>query len=384
MKVAHVLPALTKGGGEKVAVELANHASRAGHQVVLIVGWMVDPVLLRETLLPDIRVVYVSKQSKSRIGRYLKLIVWFWRHTDLLSKQDVIHCHLSYGVVFGFLVNLWRSIIRISGPVIIQTNHSAGAPVSDLRLLVQSFFARQCNALALIAEDEHWSSFAKKHPKIITRVIFNGISQSKHATVDALERGTYRREVGIPDSCKLVVGAIGRLTADREPWTYMPIFEEIARDFGKDVHFLLAGGGSELERMRSLSIEKGLGGQVHFPGEVNDPTLPLAVMDLYISINVGAITGLAGMEAALSGLPVRATQWTPGYRAAPEDWIWSSTNQSEVAQRSCELLNSPSSRDVLAQRQKSFVQSNHTIDAMANSYYDMYKSAIARLQTKIN
>ena len=70
--------------------------------------------------------------------------------------------------------------------------------------------------------------------------------------------------------------------------------------------------------MRSLTIEKGLAGQVHFPGEVNDPTLPLAVMDLYISINVGAITGLAGMEAAFSGLPVIAMQWTPGYRAAPE------------------------------------------------------------------
>ncbi len=379
MKVAHVLPALTKGGGEKVAAELANHASRAGHQVVLIAGWPVDPGLLRETLLPDIRVFYVSKQSKSRTGRYLKLIVWFWRHTDLLSKQDVIHCHLSYGVVFGFLVKLWQSVTRIEGPAIVQTNHSAGAPVSDLRRVVQSFFARQCNALALIAEDEYWSLFAKKHPRIITRVIFNGISQPNHSIVDPLDRDAYRREVGIPDNCKLVVGAIGRLTADREPWTYLPIFEEIARDFGEDVHFLLAGGGSELEAMRALAIEKGLAGQVHFPGEVNDPTLPLAVMDLYISINVGAITGLAGMEAALSGLPVIAMQWTPGYYAAPEDWIWSSTNQSEVAQRSCELLKSPSSRDALAQRQKSFVQSNHTIDTMASSYYDMYNSAIARL-----
>ena len=184
-----------------MAAELANHASRAGHQVVLIAGWIVDPVLLQETLLPDIRVVYVSKQSQSRIGRYLKMIVWVLRHKDLLSKQDVIHCHLSYGVAFGFLVKLWKSVTRTENPVIVQTNHSAGAPISGLRRLGQSFFARQCNALALIAEDEYWASFAKKHPNIITRVILNGISQPNNATVDPLKRDAYRRAVGIPDNC---------------------------------------------------------------------------------------------------------------------------------------------------------------------------------------
>ena len=46
-----MLPALTKGGGEKVAVELANHAARAGHNITIIVGWSVNPRLLRDTLL---------------------------------------------------------------------------------------------------------------------------------------------------------------------------------------------------------------------------------------------------------------------------------------------------------------------------------------------
>ena len=57
MKITHVVPALTKGGGEKVAAELANHASRSGHKTAMIVGWPVDPRLLRDTLLPDVSVV---------------------------------------------------------------------------------------------------------------------------------------------------------------------------------------------------------------------------------------------------------------------------------------------------------------------------------------
>lgn len=59
--------------------------------------------------------------------------------------------------------------------------------------------------------------------------------------------------------------------------------------------------GTEFDRMQSLAIEHGLEGQIHFPREVNDPSLPLSIMNLCISINVGAITGLAGLEAAMSG-----------------------------------------------------------------------------------
>lgn len=381
MKIAHVVPALTKGGGEKVASELANHASRAGHKITMIVGWPVDSSLLRDNLLTDVNVICVSKKLRSRIGRYLGLILWLWQNRDLLGRQDVIHCHLSYGLMFGFLVSLWRLISRTKGPAILQTNHSAGAPISNLRLLLQSFLIKKSDALALIAEDDYWASFAKKHPRILTKVIFNGISSPKQAKTTEAGKDLFRRQFGIPDHCKLVVGAVGRMTADREPWIYLPVFKKIVKEFGADVHFLLAGGGPELDRMQSLAIEHNLKEQVHFPGEVNDPTKALAVMDLYISINVGGITGLAGMEAALSGVPVIAMQWTPGYSVAPNDWIWSSTNQSEVVQRSCELLASKESRDIVASQQKSYVQTHHTIDAMSQSYYDMYKALLVGCQS---
>ena len=376
MKIAHVVPALTKGGGEKVAAELANHASRAGHKITMIVGWPVDPSLLRDKLLTDVKVVCVSKKLRSRIGRYFVLILWFWKNRELLGRQDIIHCHLSYGLMFGFLVSLWRTISRTRGPAILQTNHSVGAPVSNLRLWLQSFLTKKSDALALIAEDDYWSSFEKKHPKILTKVICNGISTPNKVTTSESKKDLYRQQFGIPDHCKLVVGAVGRMTADREPWIYLPVFKKIAKEFGPGVHFLLAGGGPELDRMRSLAIEHNLEEQVHFPGEVKEPIKALAVMDLYISINVGSITGLAGMEAAMFGVPVIAMQWKRGYIATPNDWIWSSTNQSDVAQCSCDLLASKKSRDVMAHQQKSYVQLHHTIDAMANSYYDLYKAML--------
>ena len=374
MKIAHVLPALTKGGGEKVAAELANHAARTGHKITMIVGWAVDSKLLRDTLLPDVNVIFVSKPMGPRIGHYIRLIIWFWMNRELVDRQDIIHCHLSYGSMFACLVSIRRLVTRKKTPQIVQTNHSVGAPMSYLRRWLQAFCARQSDALALIAEDEYWSLFAKKYPKIRTEVIVNGISHQANTSISASDKHQYRRQFGIPTNCKLVVGAIGRMTVDRQPWMYLPVFGEIAREFGTDVHFLIAGGGGELDRMRALSVDQRLVEQVHFPGEVNEPMKALSAMDLYISINVGPITGLAGMEAASFGLPVIAMQFTSGYCAAPADWIWSSTNQLEVAKRACELLRSPSNLNSLAVKQQSYVQSHYTIEAMAKSYYDLYKA----------
>ena len=109
MNIAHVVPALTKGGGEKVAVELANHASRAGHNITIIVGWSVNPRLLRDTLLPEVKVVCVSK-PQIKDSALFWLIFWFWMNRDLMDSQDIIHCHLSYGLMFGCLVKTWRSV----------------------------------------------------------------------------------------------------------------------------------------------------------------------------------------------------------------------------------------------------------------------------------
>ena len=67
MNIVHVVPALTKGGAERVAVELANHAVGSGHKVTLLLGWSVDPLLLRKFLKVEVSVIYISKGSTSRL-----------------------------------------------------------------------------------------------------------------------------------------------------------------------------------------------------------------------------------------------------------------------------------------------------------------------------
>lgn len=371
MKIVHVLPALTKGGGERVAVELANHATVAGNQVTLLAACQVDSALLREALHPGVCVIYISNSAVYKLRCYFSLIPWLWRHRLWLADQDIIHCHLTYGAIFGTIVKALRSGKK---PGIVETYHAVGMPVSWLKRWFHSRMATHRDALVLMAQDGYWSKFLSRHPDLLFKIIPNGISISEPTCIDVAQRMRYRKELGIPENCRFVIGSVGRLAPERQPWLYLPVFAEIDRVLGLEVHFVVAGGGPELARMRALVDEYGLAGRVHLPGLVLDPRPTMLAIDLYITLNVGATPGVAAMEAAMLGVPVLSIQLLAGYQPGLNEWIWSSSNLLEVARKSIEILRSPSEKLALIERQRLYVRAHHSTEEMASAYYQLYQA----------
>jgi glycosyltransferase involved in cell wall biosynthesis len=375
MKIVHVLPALTKGGAERVTAELANHAVRMAHAVTIVAGYAVDSSLLREALHPSVNVRYVSEVKSGRLGNYCSLVRWIWRHRAWIYDQDVLHCHLTYGSVFGALVGELRSLARRQRPAIVQTYHSVGMAIPRLNRWLHARLAARHDAVALMVRHPYWTKFFAKHPGLRAKIIPNGLSRPGVVSPGAAERLGYRREVGIPDKCKYVVGTIGMLRSDRRPWIHLPVFARIAETMDLDVHFVVFGEGPELSRMRSLILDHGLEGRVHLPGLAATMQMPLSIIDLYIAVNVESTTGMAAIEAALSGVPIIGIQMSPDYKAAPEDWIWSSPELSEVATRAVSLLRSQLDLQRLAEQQTEYAETHHSVEAMAASYYDFYETA---------
>lgn len=378
MKITHVLPALTKGGGERVAVDLANQAALAGHEVTLIAAYPVDSTLLRDSLCPKVRVLYVSDAIVSKITVYLSILPWLWVHRSWLAEQDILHCHLTYGAVFGTVVCLFRAIFHSQRPVVVETYHSVGMPVPVLLRWFHARMAEHLDAFVLMAQDDYWSGFIGRRSTLFSAIIPNGISFKGLDNVDSVARLIYRRRIGISDECHYVVGTVGRLDRDRKPWLYLPIFVEIVKFFGEKIHFVIAGDGTEHDRMRLLIAEYGLEKQVHLLGLVIEPCLTFSIMDLYITLNVGAVTGIAALEAAYLRVPVLAIQMCSNYRAKSNDWIWSNTDFSKVATRAIELLRNQSERQALAMRQAAYIRSHHTVESMERSYDALYRTVIER------
>jgi glycosyltransferase involved in cell wall biosynthesis len=378
MRIVHVLPALTKGGGERVAAELANQAVKEGHEVTIIAAYPVDPNLLQNSLQPAVQVQFVSSSQKNI---YAATLQWLKKNRNWLAQQDIIHCHLTYGALFGSLVRMMRKWRRQAKPQVVETYHAVGMPIPPHHRWIHAQLAARRDALVLMAEDDFWNQFRTAHPRLLTKLIPNGVSLSWPA-VTAAQKEAYKKTLGLPDSCRYVIGTVGMLRPDRHPRRYIPIFARVAKALGPDVHFVIAGEGPEKEHVLSLVDHYQLRNQVHMAGLVLNPSLPFSVMDLYISLNVGATSGVSMFEAALSNLPVVAIQMTENYVAKPTDWVWSSTSDAAIADRLIHLLQNPEEKNALANRQNTYVQKYHSTEAMAAAYDTLYRSLLMQAHDK--
>ena len=373
MKITHLNPALTKGGAEKVLVDLANLAARQGHEVSIVSAVAVDPVLLEEQVDPRVKLHFICPIGSDKSAAYRGMLPWLHRNWHWLASQDVVHCHMTYGALLGSAIRMRRAMARSEKPRMIETFHGVGMPIRPWQRRLAAMQAVWRDGYALMAEDNYWTGFAADHPRLPLAIIPNGIAVDQPPSSDA-ERAAYRRNAGIPDGAP-VIGTVGRLRAERNPLATVAAFAEAARLLGPDVHSLIAGDGPMTDAVRDEGNRLGLGDRLHLPGLAVKPWIAASVMDVYVSMNVGPITGIAGLEAAAAGIPVIALQATTDYAGGNDDWIWSDPDPVRVGAEAARLMQSPAERQAMGSRQASHVRAHHSADTMLAAYFELYVKA---------
>ncbi|MBA2249341.1 MAG: glycosyltransferase family 4 protein [Chitinophagaceae bacterium] len=373
MKIIHVLSGLTKGGGERVAVELANAAAQNGDVVSIIAGWPVDPEFLQKNIDPKVDIKFVAKTKQLA---YLNIAPWIINNRKWISGNDVLHCHLSYGAFFGAMASiLLKKFSRNKKPVIIETYHAVGMQIPKIDRWIHSRMMLFHNGVAFMAKDPFWDKFMAKHPASKTGIIPNGIKvmqpQNNSGGMPLI------KDEHIISNYKYVVGTVGMLRPDRKPGLYIPIFLDIYKALGEEVHFILAGGGSEFENIKSQVNASGLTEQVSMPGLVNNPLDIIAQLTIYVSVSVGDTAGISMIEAAMCGIPVVGIQLIENYKANENDWVWSDADGKEVAKKIIFLLQNPGEREKLVASQNVYVKKHFTADAMYAAYDAFYKKILA-------
>lgn len=370
MKIIHVISGLTKGGGERVAVELANQAVQMGDSVTLLVGWPEDPEFLQNKIHPSVQLKFVAPSKKLA---YLKIIPWVIRNKKWICSNDVLHCHLTFGSLFGTWVNIiLRFLLRHKNPIIVETNHAVGMLVPNFSRWLHSRMSLHCDGMALMAEDKYWGDFIKAHPSLTTAIIFNGISPVK--PIEGQEYKTKQlHQFGIPDTCRYLIGTISMLRPDRNPQMYVPLFKQIRQALGDEAHFILGGGGLEFDKIAKMVEDEGLTDHFHMIGLVSEPVSVFSVVDVYVSISMGEAAGISMIEAAMCKLPVVGIQLREQYKMKESDWVWSNPDLSEVAMKIITLLQNDTERIQMAVTQNKYVTTYLTSEAVYNAYNHFYK-----------
>ena len=360
MRILQVLPHLSKGGAERVVVDLSNSLVKVGHEVTVLLAFQVNPSLNQEYLDHKVKVQFVSPNGGSRILQYVKLPFWVVRHWKLLNTYDVIHCHLTFGLIFGFIISLFRTVVRKKNPKLVATCHmvGVGGGLKVMNEKLSSFF----NDFVLMAEDDAWRQFAENKGRKNIVVIPNGVSIKTTGTGPAPRK----------DKPFWTVGTISRLKAERKPWLFLETFSEILESMDGKVRFVIGGEGPERISLSALSEKLGLNESLTMPGLVHDPLEILNNLDIYITLNVEGITGIAGLEAVFAGIPVVGIQLSPTYRTGAVDWIWSDHDPKLVAQKIVELLSDNKKLERVRQDQFLVANRDYSINRMRDEYLKIY------------
>jgi glycosyltransferase involved in cell wall biosynthesis len=375
MKIVHVIPALTKGGAERVVVDLANHAVEAGHEVTIVAAVPAPPELIANRLSSKVRLRYVGKGSIRR--SYGALFPWLRRNRSWLLEQDVIHAHLTFGSVFAALFQRMRR--RQDRPAVVETYHAVGMAIPARERALHAALLSGRDVVIFMANDPFWCGYAERHPKTLFQTIPNAIAAPAAIKPSQSERFRLER-TSLPSSTTSVVGSVGRLVPARRPDLLLEAFAEIASALGPEAHLLLAGEGAERGALEAESRRLGIATQVHMPGLVLEPSEPIGLMDLYLTVNVGGITGIAALEAAFLGVPVIALQLQEAYEPKESDWIWSSHDPKQLGAKAVSLLSDREALRSLGARQQAHARTNFSVDAMAQAYEDLYQQALERVR----
>ena len=373
MRIVHVLSGLTKGGGERIAVELANQALANGDVVTILAGWHEDPAYLQNTIHPGVDIRFVSRNKSLA---YLKICFWIVRNRQWICSQDILHGHLTFGTIFGSLTRfIIRFLLHKKTPAFVETNHAVGMPVPAFKRWVQSRLLLQRDGIILMAKDPFWNNFLVKHPSLKAEIIPNGIAVIRE-TIGPEQKKEWMKKTGIPENAKYIIGSISMLRADRNPLLYVPLFHEIYKALGNDVHFVLGGSGEEQGKIEKLVNELGLADHFHLLGLVNEPAKVIANLDVYVSVSVGETAGISMIEAAMCMVPVVGIQLIENYQTKKEDWVWSATDINAVAGKIIFFLTHQKESYDYAVGQEAYVKKQFSSATMYKAYRSFYEAVI--------
>jgi glycosyltransferase involved in cell wall biosynthesis len=363
MKILHVIPSLELGGAESVVVDLSNSLSADGHSVAVLTASGIISTRYSKVLDGYVNVNKCWTQRKSGMAMLASLVRWVYVHRQELMRNDIIHCHLHFGMVFGVYLRLILLFSKNNRTKLVVTNHMVGAKVFWLTKILNGATYPFFSSYVCVADSRTWRNINKVCKLRNFKVILNGIASSTGQTV-------YTEDSHEP----FLVGTLSRLSKDRKPERFIDVFREIEKQKGeRKISYVIGGYGPLSDKIVNYANSCGLAGRISFLGQIVQPQSFLNSIDIFVSLNVGTMTGIAGLEAIRAKVPVVGIQTQKSFIPDPNDWIWSSYISSQVAAHVLQIYNNKSLRKETMDSQNAFLQTHLSIEKMKNDYIHEYR-----------
>lgn len=369
MKICFVVPSLTSGGAERVAVTVLSALDPARHERVLYL-FSGERGVYFDRVAPDVRVVIAAQRSWP--GRLWEL-ARFLRST----RPDVVMPFLSY---FIAAMAVW--LARIPACVIFNQGTPTSGFLDDpdyawqqpwkrrLFSMLTRLFYRRADAVVVtsagVADD-----LAVNHgvPRAKLRVLHNPVD------LDAIAAAAAAAHSGaVP---RPLVVAAGRLAGVKNYPLLLAAVGRLGQGSGAPSLWIL-GEGPERARLEAIASQPPLAGRVRFLGFQPDPWGVIAQADVFVLTSTYEGFGNVLIEAMACGTPVVATR-SPGTVEIIEDGVNGllvAHEAAAVAAAIGELLSNRELRDRLVARARHDVD-HYALSRVAERYARLFQEVAA-------
>ncbi len=370
MKVLHLISGGDSGGAKTCLFSLY---SSLRHLADIRVACLFEGAFYRD--LPDVGVDYVLFRQKNRFD--LSVVNDIAR---MINDEgfDILHVH---GARANFVASFVKN--KISAPVV-TTMHSDylydfESPVKKILFTGLNIYAlRKIPYYVTVSDTFRCEMIRRGFKPNSVYTVYNGMDFSKVPS-DTVDRAEYCRRHGFEyDPGKIYIGTAARLEPVKGVDVFIKAAGEILRRYN-NVEFLIAGDGSERDRLERTAKETGHGDSIRFLGYERDiysfynlidiNTLASRSEGLPYSMLEGAAVGKAFAASRVGGIPTLVRDGETGLLFEPED-------HCELAEKLALLIDSPDLRQKLGDNIKARVMSEFSAERFARDYFKVYENLL--------
>ena len=287
MHIAMSISSLTKGGAERVMVNLAEHFVSEGHQVTIVTQYRkeneyaISPQIKR--VISDIEGEEISKSRILNFVRRFRKLRGIWK----AEKPDMILSFIGKNNMMAVLTSRGLSI-----PVAVSVR---GEPKEEYYNGILRFGAKVLFGFAegVILQTRRCFDFFPDRVKKNAVILHNPVSAS-------FFRDRYE---GVRE--KTVV-AVGRVDNNKNHEMLIRAFAEISAEF-PEYQLIIYGEGPERERLKKMVEQMGMAERISLPGSIDNVSEAIYKAEVFVlpSNTEGVPNTL--IEAMLMGLCVIST-----------------------------------------------------------------------------
>jgi glycosyltransferase involved in cell wall biosynthesis len=373
IKVAHIIPMLSPGGAERVAVHIVQGLNRQRYEpIVISYTGRLDCELDRLLDETGIEVRYLGKKPGFDYRMYYRL-------PPVLKacQPDIVHTHLHV-LRYAMPFLLWRKNAGV-----LHTVHNLAEREIELGMRWMQGYALSHGVTPVAVAQEVAHSLERVYGVRRCQVIQNGIPTESYAN-PLTPRREWRAREGFGQDDVLFV-CVARFALQKNHELLLKAFAQgPAAD--ERTKLVLVGDGVLRDKLQQQAKDLCVAHQVHFLGLRTDIPDVLGATDVFVLSSDWEGNPLSVMEAMASGLPIVCTAagGVPDLVQDGKEGILVQPGDVRALSESMTFLSkSPEARRALGRAAARRARDNFDVSTMVRCYEEVYETLIAQNSERI-